>query len=212
VLELPMKKTLLLALFSVLLTSSLWADEVEPSDQLGPNQRWVERVEGTFGIPASGDVTSAVNLGFGGGLSFGYRFDPHFSISVASGYYQYDLKNVPSSNTGGNFAYIPLDMVFNYNFGDGEFRPYLSLGIGAAFNTYTLNSNEQGSAVQTIGYETGFFLSPAVGFLEVISPRAAIFVEGRMDMDMRSNNSLGMGNGTPSIFIPIQAGLTFFVI
>lgn len=205
-----MKKILLLALFTVLSVSSLWADEVFTStpDQLGPNQRWIERVEGTLGFPASSDTSSALNTGFGGGLAFGYRVAPHFSISIASGYYQYNLKNVPATNNGSFLSYVPLESVFSYNFGDGDFRPYVSFGIGAAFNTYSQSS----AALQTDTFETSFFMSPAVGLLAVISPKAALFVEGRMDMDFRSNGILGMTSGSPSIFIPIQAGLTFFVI
>jgi hypothetical protein len=202
-----MKKILLLVFLAGLSLSPLWADEVLTStpDQLGPNQQWIERVEGTLGVPASSDTSSALNLGFGGGLAFGYRVAPHFSISIASGYYQYDTKNSSAANNGSFFSYVPLETVFSYNFGDGSFRPYVSFGIGAAFNTYTLSS-------ATYSYETSFFMSPAIGFLQVISPRAALFVEGRMDMDYRANNALGIADGTPSIFIPIQAGLTFFVI
>jgi len=210
-----MKKILALAFLTVLSVSPLWADElvaVQP-DELGPNQQWIERVEGTLGAPASSDASSALNLGFGGGLAIGYRLEPHLSLSVASGYYQYAVKNIPSGNTGGYFSYVPLETVINYNFGAGSFRPYVSFGIGAAFNTYSLTSSVQGSSLQTNVYETSLFLSPAVGFLQVISPKAAIFVEGRVDMDFRSNGgSVGMSNGTPSVFIPIQAGLTFFVI
>jgi hypothetical protein len=218
-----MKKILVLAFLASLTMSPLWADElvaktneelpVDQTDQYGPNQKWIERVEGTLGIPSSSDATSALNLGFGGGLAFGYRLDRHLSASIASGYYQYSLQNLPSGNTGGYFSYVPLEAVFNYNFGEGTFRPYVSFGFGAAFNTYSLTSSVQGNALQANVYETSFLLSPAIGFLQIISPRAAIFVEGRMDMDFRANGgSVGLNNGTPSVFIPIQAGLTFFVI
>ena len=218
-----MKKILVLAFLASLTVSPLWADElvaktteelpVTQPDQYGPNQKWIERVEGTLGIPSSSDATSALNLGFGGGLAFGYRLDPHLSASIYSGYYQYSLKNIPSANTGGYFSYVPLEAVFNYNFGDGSFRPYVSFGFGAAFNTYSLTSSVQGNSLQTNVYETSFLISPAIGFLQVISPRAALFVEARMDMDFRANgDSVGLNDGTPSIFIPIQAGLTFFVI
>jgi opacity protein-like surface antigen len=201
-----MKRILVLAFLAALSTSPLWADE------LGPHQEWIERVEGTLAFPDSNDTTSALNVGFGGGLSMGYRLDENFSISIASGYYQYDIKNIPANYNGGYFSYVPLESVFTYHFGDGPFRPYVSFGIGAAFNTYSLSSNVQGSTLQTNSYETSFFMSPAVGFLQIISPQAALFVEGRMDMDYRANNALGLADGTPSIFIPIQAGLAFFVI
>jgi opacity protein-like surface antigen len=209
-----MKKILVLAFLAALSASSLWAEELVTSepDPFGPNQQWIERVEGTFGVPASSDVSSAVNLGFGGGLAIGYRLEPHLSISLSSGYYQYSIKNIPSANTGGYFSYVPLETVINCNFGDGTFRPYVSFGVGAAFNTYSLSSSAQGSALQSNVYETSFFMSPAIGFLQIISPRAALFLEARADMDFRSNTALGMANGMPSIFIPIQAGLTFFVI
>jgi hypothetical protein len=205
-----MKKILVLAFLAALSASPLWADEIvaDQPDQLGTNQQWIERVEGTLGFPASSDTSSALNMGFGGGLAFGYRLDGHLSVSIASGYYQYNVKNAPAANTGSSLSYVPLESVFSYNFGNGSFRPYVSFGIGAAFNTYTLFSG----ALQTNSFETSFFMSPAIGFLQVLSPRAALFVEGRMDMDFRANNSLGIADGTPSIFIPIQAGLTFFVI
>lgn len=209
-----MKKILVLAFLAALSASPLWADEIVSgvTDQLGTNQQWIERVEGTLGVPASSDDSSALNLGFGGGLAIGYRLEPHLSLSLSSGYYQYAVKNIPSNNTGGYFSYVPLDLVINYNFGEGSFRPYVSFGAGAAFNVYSLSSSVQGSTLQSNVYETSFFMSPAIGFLQIISPKAAIFVECRVDMDFRSNNVLGMANGTPSIFVPIQAGLTFFVI
>jgi hypothetical protein len=205
-----MKKILVLAFLAALSASPLWADEIvsSPSDQLGTNQQWIERVEGTLDVPASSDASSALNLGFGGGLAIGYRLEPHLSLSLSSGYYQYAVKNIPASSTSGYFSYVPLETVINYNLGDGSFRPYVSFGIGAAFNTYSSSSG----ALQTNSFETSFFMSPAIGFLQIISPKAALFVEGRMDMDFRANNALGMANGTPSIFVPIQAGLTFFVI
>jgi len=205
-----LKKILILAFLTALSASPLWADEIVSgqSDQLGTNQQWIERVEGTLGVPASSDASSALNLGFGGGLAIGYRLEPHLSLSLSSGYYQYAVKNIPSASTSGYFSYVPLETVINYNFGDGSFRPYVSFGIGAAFNTYSSSSG----ALQTNSFETSFFMSPAIGFLQIISPKAALFVEGRMDMDFRANNALGMANGTPSIFVPIQAGLTFFVI
>jgi len=205
-----LKKILVLAFLVALSAPPLWADEIVSgiSDQLGPNQQWIERVEGTLGVPASSDVSSALNLGFGGGLAIGYRLEPHLSLSLSSGYYQYAVKNIPASSTGGYFSYVPLETVINYNFGDSSFRPYISFGIGAAFNTYSSSSG----ALQTNNFETSFFMSPAIGFLQIISPKTALFVEGRMDMNFRSNNAFGMANGTPSIFVPIQAGLTFFVI
>lgn len=205
-----MKKILLLVFLTALSASPLWADQIVSgeSDQLGPNQQWIERVEGSLGIPASSDTSSVLNPGFGGGLAVGYRLEPHLSLSLSSGYYQYAVKNIPASSTGGYFSYVPLETVINCNFGAGSFRPYVSFGIGVALNTYSLSSG----ALQTNNFETSFLMSPAVGFLQIISPKAALFVEGRMDMDFRANNALGMATGTPSIFVPIQAGLTFFVI
>jgi hypothetical protein len=218
-----MKRILLPVFLAVFSVSPLWADElvatttqelpVETPSEFGPHQKWIERVEGTLGIPASSDATSALNLGAGGGLAFGYRLNSHLSVSVSTGYYQYGLKTVPAKYVGGFFSYVPLEMVTNYNIGEGTFRPYLSFGIGPAFNTYNLTSSSNGSTLQTNVYETSLLISPAIGFLQVIDPRAAIFVEARMDMDFRANgNSVGLNNGTPSIFVPIQAGLTFFVI
>ena len=195
-----MKKTLVLALLAFLSSSSLWADP------LGPDQRWIERGEVALGIPASSDISTGAGLGFGGAI--GYRLTEHFSISAASGYYQYNINAVTGGTTGGTFSYVPLDAVFSYNFGEGDFRPYASFGIGVAFNTYAVNV----PAGQANTYETSFFMSPAIGFLEVLSPQAAFFLEGRADMDYRNNGALGMGNASPSIFIPVQAGIAFFVI
>jgi hypothetical protein len=205
-----LKKILILAFLTALSASPLWADEIVSgiSDQLGPNQQWIERVEGTLGVPASSDASSALNLGFGGGLAVGYRLEPHLSLSLSTGYYQYAIKNIPSGSTGGYFSYVPLDLVINYNFGAGSFRPYVSLGVWVALNTYSLSSGP----LQANSFETSFLMSPALGFLKIISPKAALFIEGRMDLIFRANNALGIANGTPSIFVPIQAGLTLFVI
>ncbi len=201
-----MKKTLLFAFLLALPFSAVQADE------LGPNQRWIERIDGLLSVPSSSDVSSNVNLGFGGGLSFGYRVDEHFNVSIASGYYQYDFKNLPAGDSG-NFSYVPLMLVFNYSFGEGPFRPYLSYGVGAAFNTYVRSFLSDGVSVENKGYETSFFMSPAIGGLVILSPGSALFLEARMDMNYRSfDGGTGLPVSTPTVFIPIQAGLVFFVI
>ena len=185
---------------------------MDQTDQYGPNQKWIERVEGTLGVPSSSDTTSALNLGFGGGLAFGYRLDRHLrATSIASGcYYQYSLQNLPSGNTGGYFSYVPLEAVLNYNFGEGSFRPYVSFGFGAAFNTYSLtNSSVQGNALQANVYKKLLSCCRPLSAFFKLFHREPLFLwklEWTWTSGRMAAQSDSMMEHLP-MFIPIQAGL-----
>jgi hypothetical protein len=191
-----MKKGLWLALLLTLPGMVLADDGPLPADQ-----RWTETADGGLALPLSTNASHAFNAGFGGDLSVGYRLDRTLTLAVASGYYQYDLSKSVGSE-GGNFSYVPLLGVVRINLTHEAIRPYLFLGLGVAINSYSLApSNNQ----------TDFMAAPGAGVLFKVSDSAAVFLQGRVDMDFTPNNGLGGFADSPTIFVPIQAGIGFFV-
>lgn len=190
-----MKKELWLALLMTLPGMALAADGDIPADQ-----RWTETADGGLALPLSTNASKALNLGFGGDLSVGYRFDHTFTLAVASGYYQYDLSKL-GSGISGNFSYVPLLGVVRLNLTHEAIRPYVFLGLGVAINSYSTTSTSQ----------TDFMAAPGAGVLFKVADSAALFLQARVDMDFTPNNGLGGAADSPTIFVPIQAGIGFFV-
>jgi hypothetical protein len=175
---------------------------------LTADQRWTETADGSLALPSSTDAAQAFNLGFGGDLSVGYRLDRTFTLAVASGYYQYDLSK-PNVGENGNFSYVPLLGVVRINLTHEPVRPYLFLGLGVAINSYSVTPGGQSSKYTS--NQTDFLAAPGVGVLFKVSDSAALFLQGRIDVDFTPANGLG-GTDSPTIFIPLQAGIGFFVL
>jgi hypothetical protein len=197
-----MKKGLWLALL-LTLPGMAHADEAPiPADQ-----RWTETADGGLALPLSANAAQAFALGFGGDLSVGYRLDRTFTLAVASGYYQYDLSK-PDVGTNGNFSYVPLLGVVRINLTHEAVRPYLFLAAGIALNSYSVTPGGQASKYSS--NQTDFLAAPGLGVLFKVSDSAALFLQGRVDVDFTPVSGLGTTD-SPTIFIPVQAGIGFFV-
>ncbi len=200
-----MKSLTFMILGWVLSLSTAWAQE-----ELSPSQKWVEQVDGSFAVP-SFMATVEPNPGLGGDINIGYRFDKTLSLLIGSGYYQYNLTTGPPA-TGAQLSYIPLVGILRLNLGSGPFHPYAFWGTGIAINTFT-RINPQGSPISKISAaETDFYLAPGLGIIYAISGYMAVFLQSRIDLDFTSRNGLGIPLSNPSIFIPLQAGISFFVL
>ncbi len=196
-----MKKGLWLALLLILPGMAL-ADEGDiPADQ-----RWTETADGSLALPLSTSVAQAFSTGFGGDLSVGYRLDRTFTLAVASGYYQYDISK-PTAGESGNFSYVPLMGVARFNLTHEAIRPYLFLGLGVALNSYSQTFSSESSK----STQTDFLMAPGAGVLFKVADSAALFLQARVDMDFTGANGFGGTSNSPTIFIPIQAGIGFFV-
>lgn len=194
-----MKRLILLVLALVLPLSTVRGDELKP------DQRWTESIDGSFTFPTSTADAQAFAIGLGGDLSVGYRFDRNFSLSAATGYYQYNVQNQPSGSTA-NLSYVPLLAVARFNLMDGPIHPYVFLGAGIALNSYSAVSNFPSNK------ETDLLLTPGLGVLFRLTDIMALFAQGRVDIDFTSANGLGKNVDSPSLFVPIQVGLGFFVL
>lgn len=192
-----MKKGLWLALL-MLLPGMVLAD----TDDISANQRWTETADGSLSLPFSTNASKGLNLGFGGDLSIGYRLDHTFTLAIASGYYQYDLSKEPTG-TNREFSYVPLLGVVRINLTHENIRPYLFLGLGVAINSY--------SNITYANNQTDFMAAPGLGILFKVGDSAALFLQGRVDMDFTPVNGPTGTTDNPTIFIPIQAGIGFFV-
>lgn len=175
------------------------------SQELNEKQRWIEQVDGGFVFPISTAVASGYTRGYGGDILVGYRFDRDFSLSADLGYYDCDQNFVGA--TGGEWIYVPIMAVARFNFGPGWVRPYVLLGTGVAVNTYTLTPGYSG---QLSNRQTDFLLAPGAGVLFVVARDTALY--GQMRLDLNFSSSGGPWTDSPSIFMPLKAGMSFFVL
>ena len=172
---------------------------------LAPNQHWIEQVDGGFVFPLSTAASSGYATGYGGDILVGYRFDRSFSLSADLGYYDCDQKF--EGATGGECIYVPIMAVARCNFGSGWVRPYALLGAGVAINTYTLTPGYGGKLSNR---ETDFLLAPGLGLLFVVTGDTALYAQARLDLNFSTTN--GPFTDSPSIFLPLKAGISFFVL
>ncbi len=182
----------------------------QSQSSLPQDKRWVEQIDGSFSIPSfTGNLEP--NLGFGGDINIGYRLDRTICFFIGTGYYQY---NIPPSTgaTSAILAYIPLVGILRLTFGDGLFRPYVFGGAGIALNTYIQNSPPGSLAPKISEAEADFYLAPGMGILYRFSSDMAIFLQSRVDLDFTSPKGLGIPLGNPSIFIPLELGLSFLAL
>ncbi len=95
-----------------------------------------------------------------------------------------------------------------YNLLEGPVHPYIFFGTGAAVNTTTVSRS---SGVQYSSTQTDFLMSPGAGMLVRVGDGAALFVQGRLDIDFVPPGSPASADGS-ALFFPIQAGANFFVL
>jgi hypothetical protein len=206
---------LLALVFAVL---PAWADDglaprqnlIEPTNEtLAPGQKWIEQVDGGFVFPVSPSAAANFDRGVGGDILVGYRFNRDFSLSADLGYYDCDAK--VGGATAGEWFYTPVMAVARFNFGAGTVRPYLILGAGAAFNTFSFTPI---SLVRQSKGEADFLLAPGIGVLFAIATNMALYVQGRLDIDFTPAGGV-LGSPfmeSPVLFVPVKAGLSFFVL
>jgi hypothetical protein len=200
-----MKKSAGPALGLFLIASTAWS-QAQPES----NRRWVEQIDGSFSIPSSA-AEGLADPGLGGDINIGYRFDPTFSFFIGTGYYQYGIAPSPGGQNA-QLSYIPLTGILRFSFGEGPFHPYLVGGLGCVLNTYS-QTNPTGSLTQSSSQsQINFYLAPGVGILYGFSNDMAVFLQSRVDLDFTSHNGLGGQLGNPSVFIPLQIGISFFAI
>jgi hypothetical protein len=193
------QKTALRLGFLFLLVSSAFAQE------LSEKQKWIEQVDGGFVFPLSTAASAGYARGYGGDILIGYRFDRSFSLSADLGYYDCDQRFLGA--TGGEWIYVPIMAVARYNFGPGWVRPYVLLGGGVAVNTYTLTPGYSG---QLSKRETDLLLAPGLGVLFVVAPDTALYAQARLDLNFSTPN--GPFTDNPTLFMPLKAGMSFFVL
>jgi opacity protein-like surface antigen len=194
-------KNRLLLLFLFLLVGS----SAQAQNGLNPSQKWLEQIDGSFSIPSSA-ATSKFNPGLGGDINIGYRLDKTWALLLGVGIYEYDVLPAPS----GQWAYIPLTGILRATLGDGSLRPFIFFGLGGALNTYS-ETNPLGSPTpQTSKSEIDFYMAPGLGVLYVFASNMAVFLQSRIDLDYVSSNGMGIPLSGPLIFIPLQAGISFF--
>ena len=179
------------------------------SQDLKENQRWIEQVDGGVVYPASKANAAAYGAGFGGDILVGYRFTRDLSLSGDLGYYDCDQKT--GGAEAGEWLYTPLMAVARLNIGSSPVRPFLLLGAGIAFNTFSVTPSYLGFKVSE--RETDFLLSPGAGLLFIIGGNAALYIQGRVDLNFTTDRAgTSPFTDSPSLFIPVKAGLSFFAL
>ncbi len=197
-----MKKNPLLVLGFCLIAFPAW-----PQSKSISSQKWVEQIDGSFSIPSAA-TEGLSDPGLGGDINIGYRFNKDFSFFVGTGYYQYGIAPSPGGQNA-QLSYIPLIAILRFTFGEGLFHPYLVEGFGGALNTYTQTNPPGSLTAHSSQSQINFFLAPGLGILYVFASDMAVFLQTRVDLDFTSHNGLGGSLGDPSVFIPLQIGISF---
>jgi len=206
-----MKKTIAFTVMTFLMVSAASAyaeasaDKLAGTSQLQEDQRWIEQVDAGGILPLSHAVGTLYDPGVGGDIVVGYRFDRTFSLSADVGYYDCDEKTL--GGAAGEWIYSPILLMARYNFGSGNVRPFLILGAGLAVNTYSLTTSPLGLVDHR---ETNPLLSPGLGVLFVVAKDTAIYVQTRLDLNFSTAG--GPWTDSPSLFLPVKAGLSFFAL
>ena len=230
-----MKKILAMVFGLVLAAASVsFADSLAAA----PQGNFVVSVNGVVGVPASSNVASQVNVGFGGEGFVGYAFDPQFSLGVVSGYDTYSLNTSyvlkqlglssfpPGTTVSGSLSYVPIMAEAKYAFSKTGTKPYVLLGAGLALNNGSFTVSASGMTANGTINETDLLLAPGLGVAFPVSDKVDIFVQGRVDLDFTNNNTStpgtitysngGSGTGNtnytgdnPTIYIPFAVGADF---
>jgi hypothetical protein len=169
---------------------------------------WVEQADGGLSFPLS-SAPQGSNPGFGGDLNIGYRLDRTLAFFVGTGYYQYDLSASPTA-VKDKLAYIPFTGICRITLGDGPIHPYLFGALGIALSTYSQTNPL--ADTETNKAETDFYAAPGLGILFALSSNMAFFLQSRLDLVFTSHNGLGTPLDSPTVFIPLQAGISFFAL
>jgi hypothetical protein len=186
-----------------------WALAGNALAQLNDDQKWIEQADAGAVFPVSPVASSNYAVGYGGDLAVGYRFDRTVSLATSLGYYNMNLVGAASSQPGG-WIYVPLMEILRVNFGDGWVRPYVLLGLGASFNNFSIMLPQQPGKNSDL--QTSFIAAPGLGVLFVIFRDMAFYVQSRLDLNFVNGGAALPSADSPSVFIPVKAGLSFFVL
>jgi opacity protein-like surface antigen len=179
------------------------------AQEVPEGQRWIQQLSGGSIVPFSRQASRDFDLGLGGDLGVGYRFTRQFALSLNLGYYDLDQRFYGASS--GEWIYVPLSLSARYSWTTERFRPYVSLGVGLAFNNYSFSIGSGGSGPQEHRAGTDLLLSPGLGMLFILGGDLAAFVQGRADFVFTPKAGPGQPPvDTPTIFLPILVGISFF--
>jgi len=98
--------------------------------------------------------------------------------------------------------------VARYNLIEGSVHPYVFFGTGVAINTTSVSPS---AGVKYSSSETDFLMAPGIGILVRVADGAGLFIQTRIDLDFIPMGGM-IPSDSPAIFVPVQAGLSFFVL
>lgn len=139
----------------------------------------------------------------------------------------YGFSLPPNVVLTGDYSYFPVLAVARYTIGQNQkVRPYLFWGMGAAINQASVAVGYQNQSIKITGSETSFLLSPGMGLSLALGDDLEFYFQGGIDIDFTTNSggdiftltatgsqpvleSGNLSDDSPTLFIPIQAGLRF---
>jgi hypothetical protein len=179
------------------LVSSAWAQTDPDGEDI---TAWFAQISGNSNFP-TGHLDQAVNQGWGGEGSIGYRLPGHIELSLESGYDTFQAKN---NLFNGTWNMVPVVVKGQIYLGHSMIRPYLFVAAGLAINS------ESASFLGITGTanETDFLEEAGIGFAFPLGNRSNFFIQGKVDFD---NTSSHYAKDQPTVFFPISAGFQFMM-
>jgi|GEM_PF-6211106 len=162
------------------------------------------------------------------GLQAGFQDATVNTTFLASTFQKtYGFSLPPNVVLTGDYSYFPVLAVARYTIGQNQkVRPYLFWGMGAAINQASVAVGYQNQSIKITGSETSFLLSPGMGLSLALGDDLEFYFQGGIDIDFTTNSggdiftltatgsqpvleSGNLSDDSPTLFIPIQAGLRF---
>jgi outer membrane protein W len=135
----------------------------------GSSQATAQAVLGVEGnvVPVFGSAEDGIAGGAGGRVQLGYMLDPSNRISLRAGYWSMSKETVkdvtsppPYPEYSLQYNIVPVTIGYDYFLTEGNFRPYISVEAGVAFNTLTVKDNLGGAIVTAFTTSSNFNQSP----------------------------------------------------
>ncbi len=193
-------------------------------------------------FPLSNKTASEYVPGFGYGLDFKLPLDRNWSVGlgvstqampVNTSYINKTFQQtygvpLPSGvSFSGAWNYIPVAALVQYSIPveNSKVAPYMFVGGGLAFNSAGVTATINTQTVDASVNETDFLLCPGMGLKVQVSPKADLFLQGRLDILFTSQNNSdvitettngsstqvkgNLSDDSPTFFLPVYAGVRF---
>ena len=143
-----------------------------------------------------GNFGDAYNTGFGFNLSGKYMLNDNMAVGLNLGYNAFG-----SEIEGFKSSMMPITALFEYQFGDGPFKPYVGADLGLYIFGYKIEMTIMGQTIKESGSDMYFGFAPVAGVLYGLSDN--------LSLNGNLKYNFVMSEGDASTFLGINVGVVY---